>query len=544
MKKLIFLLLVGCCSAQTPVILAPIPQFVSYTQAGKPNAFGCVFSYASGTSTPINTWTDSTGVTLNPNPVILSGGGTANIWLASGTSYTLKVKSIGGSNCFSGSTLYTVNGIGGGSSVLTTVIPSSSSPTFNVISQIQLFTMTLTSNTAALPLNVVGIVPPGLITFQFTQDSGGGHTFTWPANMVGGAPVGLNANQVTTQSFIWNGTTAIATGPAVTGDGPSISEGDTTTGAITASGNVAVTGNITATGSISSSEQGTEIFARNEGVTGTTLNYLAVLTGSTSSAIIAPLSAANGSIWTSGVVGVVVGGAGITGQATIQQSGLASCVFDAGTTAGDFVFPSYTTAGQCSDEAFSSVLSSVNGAVGIVLTTNGSAGTYAVDFFPQKIGVAVTGLGSASVAGNTTAPQQITGIAIPATINQVGKIFRVTSNITIVAGGGASNQVVTWETSPAAAQYTALTTSSSSTTINATLQLTCLVTTSGSSGVYSCAPSVTTNTGTANSAPWTPTLNLGVVGTFGPGINLLCSFSVASTSNTCTSNMESIEVLN
>jgi hypothetical protein len=213
------------------VILAPLPQLQFFDQGGRPLAFGCVFTYVSGTTTPLATYTDSSTGTQNQNPVILTAGGSANIWIQAGQAYSFRVKTAGGSNCASGSTLYTVNGIGGGVSVLTTVVPYSSTVTFQVASQNQLFQLTLTGNASSLPLTAVGIVPPGLIAFQITQDSAGGHTFSWPSNVIGGCIIGSGTNQVTTQFFVWNGTNATATGPCVTGSGPSID-----VGAILASG--------------------------------------------------------------------------------------------------------------------------------------------------------------------------------------------------------------------------------------------------------------------------------------------------------------------
>lgn len=227
-RSLFFVLLVGyfgAIDAGSQVILAPTPQLQFFDQSARPLAFGCVFTYISGTTTALATYTDSTGATLNPNPVPLSAGGSANIWIQAGLAYTFRVKAAGGTNCASGTTLYTVNGIGGGVSVLTTVIPYSSTVTFQDASQNQLFTLTLTGNASSLPLTVVGILPPGVITFQITQDAAGSHTFAWPANVIGGCTIGSAANQVTTQTFIWNGTNATAVGPCVTGNGPNISLG-------------------------------------------------------------------------------------------------------------------------------------------------------------------------------------------------------------------------------------------------------------------------------------------------------------------------------
>src|ERR1700676_1315857 len=129
-KKLtLFAVLVFClqiCSGQVAVVLSPPPKLQFFTQSGVPLAFGCVFTYSSQTTNPITTYTDFTGTVANSNPVILNaggfaGGGSNGIWLQSGQSYTLKVVSNGGTNCASGTTQYTVDGIGGGGSTTTTV---------------------------------------------------------------------------------------------------------------------------------------------------------------------------------------------------------------------------------------------------------------------------------------------------------------------------------------------------------------------------------------------------------------------------------------
>jgi hypothetical protein len=230
---LLLALLGHSASAQTAVVLSPVPQLQFFTQDGTPLAFGCVFTYEVNSTTPLGTYTDYTGVTLNSNPVILSAGGSANIWLLAGEAYTFRVMSAGGTNCSQGTTLYTVNGIGGGSTTLTTVVPYSPTPVFIVSAQNQLFEITLTGNASAQPLSFVGITPPSIIFFQITQDGSGGHTFSWPANSIGGCTIGSAANQVTTQEFMYDGMNATAVGPCVIGNGPAINAGQ-----ITASGQI------------------------------------------------------------------------------------------------------------------------------------------------------------------------------------------------------------------------------------------------------------------------------------------------------------------
>jgi hypothetical protein len=121
MKKLSAILLLAFLTfgmpraAEAQVTVAPFltsnPQFLD--GSGSPLASGCVFTYAAGTTTPLVTYSDSAGSTPNSNPVILNSGGfpqAGGIWLTS-AAYKFVVKSTGGSNCSTGSTITTTDGI-------------------------------------------------------------------------------------------------------------------------------------------------------------------------------------------------------------------------------------------------------------------------------------------------------------------------------------------------------------------------------------------------------------------------------------------------
>jgi hypothetical protein len=109
----------------------------------------------------------------------------------------------------------------------------------------------------------------------------------------------------------------------------------------------------------------------NNGTTGTTLNKLAKLTGAPSTAILTATAD------TSGIVGIVVAGAGTTGSADIAFKGKALCVFDSATTAGHYVTNDTSTAGDCMDAGAAYPTSGQ--VIGVVTSTNGGAGTYEVD---------------------------------------------------------------------------------------------------------------------------------------------------------------------
>lgn len=64
-----------------PASVAPFPVFRALDSVGSPLAGGKLYSYQAGTSTPLETYTDSTEAAANTNPVILNASGEANVWL-------------------------------------------------------------------------------------------------------------------------------------------------------------------------------------------------------------------------------------------------------------------------------------------------------------------------------------------------------------------------------------------------------------------------------------------------------------------------------
>ena len=67
--------------------LTPTPVMQFFDANGNPLVGGKLYTYASGTSTPLATYTDSGALTPNPNPVILNSRGEAAIWLGT-SAYT------------------------------------------------------------------------------------------------------------------------------------------------------------------------------------------------------------------------------------------------------------------------------------------------------------------------------------------------------------------------------------------------------------------------------------------------------------------------
>ena len=82
---------------------------------------------------------------------------------------------------------------------------------------------------------------------------------------------------------------------------------------------------------------------------------------------------------TDGMIGVVVGGAGTTGNAQIAINGQALCAFDFRADGiGDFVTISSTTAGDCHDSGTKVRSGLTSQIIGQVVNTTASGGNYAV----------------------------------------------------------------------------------------------------------------------------------------------------------------------
>jgi hypothetical protein len=91
--------------AQAVVALSPNARQQFFLANGSPNAGGCLFTYSSGTSTPLATYTDYSGLYQNTNPIILDASGSAPIYLTN-ANYRFVLYSAGGTNCSQGSQIW------------------------------------------------------------------------------------------------------------------------------------------------------------------------------------------------------------------------------------------------------------------------------------------------------------------------------------------------------------------------------------------------------------------------------------------------------
>lgn len=64
-----------------------------FTNSGSPLTGGLIYSYAAGTTTPLATYTSSSGNTAHPNPIVLDSAGRVNeIWVSEGLIYKFVLK--------------------------------------------------------------------------------------------------------------------------------------------------------------------------------------------------------------------------------------------------------------------------------------------------------------------------------------------------------------------------------------------------------------------------------------------------------------------
>lgn len=63
-------------------LLSPVPRLAFLNSAGAPAVGYKLYTYEAGSTTPLATYTDSTGGTANANPIILDARGEADVWIS------------------------------------------------------------------------------------------------------------------------------------------------------------------------------------------------------------------------------------------------------------------------------------------------------------------------------------------------------------------------------------------------------------------------------------------------------------------------------
>ncbi len=339
--------LCGQAQAQVPVALAPSvhPQFVD--ASGKPLAGGFVFTYSAGTTSRLDTFTDSTGTIANSWPIPLDSTGAPSngstqtgIWL-SNQSYKI---------C-------------GYNSSLVQQWCTDNVSAYQILQNIGNITFgSVTSDPSGAA---------GEIGYRSDLGCFRGYTTFWDC-LVNFTGIQTLTNKTLTAPVITNA-------PSPSFISPSIA-GLTLGGVSVASGNPTNFANYT------------------NGAAGTTLNQLAKLvpSGAGSTAVSTAITD------TGGVVGVVIAGAGTSGIGLVQQAGQAICVFDGSTTVEDYVQISSTTAGNCHDTGSAIYPTAGGQVIGRVLTTNAGAGNYLLDLFGHEIRASTSAIGVPVVKADQT----------------------------------------------------------------------------------------------------------------------------------------------
>jgi hypothetical protein len=173
----VLLALPGFAQTAGTVLPTPIPEPQFFDQNGVPLNGGFVYTYSSGTTTPQATYTDTTGLTQNANPVVLNSGGfpsngstIVGIFLLPSVAYTFCVATSANVQ------LYCVDGIAG-------LLPTSSGGAVTQVTATVPFTSsggsapnisaTLTGNGAAVQTsNATG----GTVNGQVCTYDGNGNT--------------------------------------------------------------------------------------------------------------------------------------------------------------------------------------------------------------------------------------------------------------------------------------------------------------------------------------------------------------------------------
>lgn len=129
----ICLLSAGSASAASTILTpTPLQHFVDNT------GFACyncqLFTYAAGTDTKLNTFTDSTGNTPNTDPIILNARGEASVWLAAGVFYKFVLAPNGSSDPPTNPiwTVDNISALGGSGGLFPSFFEAPAGPTYDL----------------------------------------------------------------------------------------------------------------------------------------------------------------------------------------------------------------------------------------------------------------------------------------------------------------------------------------------------------------------------------------------------------------------------
>ena len=148
--------------------ISPIPKLQFFDANGAPLSGGKLYTYLAGSSTPLATFTDSTGATSNTNPVILDSRGEAAVWLST-YQYKFVLKSA------ADAAIYTVDNITGVSGSYTN--GAFQMQRFTATAGQTLFTLTTAYIQGAVNLIVYTNGKKESVTLDYTETSTTSFTF-------------------------------------------------------------------------------------------------------------------------------------------------------------------------------------------------------------------------------------------------------------------------------------------------------------------------------------------------------------------------------
>lgn len=337
MKKLLLGLL---CAAPAfgqgvPVALMPVARQQFADNNGVPLAGGCLSFFNAGTTTPAPTYLDILGVNLTTNPVVLDSAGRTTVYGAN-QEYKVQLNQAPSTG--------TCSSINLGALVWVQ----------DNVSPFQVIVGTQTIIFAGVTIDPTG--QAGMMDYRSDIPCFRSFTTVWDCF------VRLNDTQTLTNKTLPN---PVISNPTITG---------TITGQPTITSPTITSPTIN--GVTVPNTPGTYITVANDPTTGTTVGTLTKLLPGVS-----PLAVITTSTDIGGIIGVTVSGAGKTGNATIQESGIVNCIFDNSVTNGNYVVNGAT--GSCHGQAQYPVATQ---AIGKVLAT-GAPATYPIILFPPDIEV-------------------------------------------------------------------------------------------------------------------------------------------------------------
>jgi hypothetical protein len=497
-KSIAFFLLAlsSYCFAQVTVVPAPSPHFQFVDQSGNLLAGGFLYTYAAGTTTFLNTYADSTGTAQNPDPIPLDATGApsngtveTNLWLAN-ASYKF---------CAYNSALvqqWCADNLTGYLGLLNLA---------NTWTFQQTFTLPII-DTATDNQLVLGA--PGN---QMTLDSPpptGNQTLHFPN---------------TTDTLMGRATTDTETNKTLTAP---------------------VINSPTVNGCPVINSSATYVCVPNASSVGTVVNLLTKFTNTPSQAVLASTSD------NFNIQGICVANCGLSGTATIQQSGILLCGFDNAVAANDWVVVSISNGGFCHDSGVPVTAQPPSGQqiLGQSLESGGGSANYHMVLFPPGIvsrGVLCSGP-LVTVNAATTAVQVINTCAFPSgSLNAIGKSFRMMAGYSITPLSTTSTAYFGMGTTTALTIAPTIgSQTSASSNWTESFEVVCSVTTAGSSGVLKCS-GIPNAVGLGSPTTAGALYSISTIDLTGPVYaGTLCQFGSASSSNTCTGSPFVVEQLN